>query len=347
MVEGLSFAELLAEVRPEVDRALESVWDQVRAEHSGRGAAVLEPLEAARELCLRGGKRLRAALVVTGHWIAGGARDWSPLLPVCSAVELVQAYFLIHDDWMDQDRVRRGGPAVHAALEATWPSPHLAACGAVLAGDYTLALAARELSRARVPGDRLGALMSRFAALQLDAVVGQQLDVLGDGQNLEEMYRLKTASYTVIGPLELGMEAAGGQRPARAELEAFAVPLGIAFQLRDDLIGALADPAVSGKPRGSDLRAGKRSLLLDAAERLAEPSGVSAIRAVFGNRTAAAGDVEHALEAVRSSGAPAHVEARIAELSAQAAAALGAPGFNVVARHLLEGVRAALLERES
>lgn len=343
----MSFPKLLAEVRPEVDRALERVWDEARAEHAGRGGAVMGPLEAARELCLRGGKRLRAALVVTGHRIAGGSSDWSPLLPLCSAVELVQAYFLIHDDWMDQDRVRRGGPAVHAALEATGSSAHLAACGAILAGDYTLALATRELSRLEIPGERFGALMNRFATLQLDAVVGQQLDVLGDGENLEEMYRLKTASYTVIGPLELGMEAAGGRRPTRSELEAFAVPLGIAFQLRDDLISTLAEPAVSGKPQGSDLRAGKRSLLLAAAERLAEPGAASAIRNVFGNRGAVAGEIERALEAVRGSGAPEHVEARIAELSAQAAAALRAPGFDAEARRLLDGVRGALIERES
>jgi geranylgeranyl diphosphate synthase type I len=235
---------------------------------------------------------------------------------------------------------------VHAALELGGASPHLAACGAVLAGDYTLALAMRELSRARVAGERWPALLDRFAALQLDAVVGQQLDVLGDGEGLEEMYRLKTGSYTVLGPLELGIEAAAGRRPPRAELEAFAVPVGIAFQLRDDLIGALADPAVSGKPRGSDLRSGKRSLLIDAALRMAEPSAAELIRGVFGNHEAPAAQVERALAAVLQSGAPQQVESRIAELSAQALAALG-PGFDAGARFLLEGIRAALLERGS
>jgi geranylgeranyl diphosphate synthase type I len=320
-----AFAALLAEVRPEVDRALAEIWDEAHAEHAGRGAAVSGPLEAARDLCLRGGKRLRAALVVAGYRIGGGGHDWMPVLPVCCAVELVQAYFLIHDDWMDQDQVRRGGLAVHAALEAAGAPVHLAACGAVLAGDYTLAL----------------------ATLQLDAVVGQQLDVLGQGDNLEEMYRLKTASYTVIGPLELGMEAAGGQRPTRAELEAFGVPLGVAFQLRDDLIGALAPPATSGKPQGSDLSAGKRSLLIDTALQRADARAAGLIRGVFGKRAAQPAELERALAEIRLSGAPEHVEGRIAELSAQAAGALGAPGFEAAARALLEGVRAALLDRAS
>ncbi len=342
-----AFAALLAEVRPEVDRALAEIWDEAHAEHAGRGAAVSGPLEAARDLCLRGGKRLRAALVVAGYRIGGGGHDWMPVLPVCCAVELVQAYFLIHDDWMDQDQVRRGGLAVHAALEAAGAPVHLAACGAVLAGDYTLALATRQLARAPLPSERWPAVLARFATLQLDAVVGQQLDVLGQGDNLEEMYRLKTASYTVIGPLELGMEAAGGQRPTRAELEAFGVPLGVAFQLRDDLIGALAPPATSGKPQGSDLSAGKRSLLIDTALQRADARAAGLIRGVFGKRAAQPAELERALAEIRLSGAPEHVEGRIAELSAQAAGALGAPGFEAAARALLEGVRAALLDRAS
>jgi geranylgeranyl diphosphate synthase type I len=113
------------------------------------------------------------------------------------------------------------------------------------------------------------------------------------------------------------------------------------------LIGALAPPAVSGKPQGSDLSAGKRSLLIDTALRRADPRAAGSIRAVFGNRDAQPAELERALTAVRLSGAPEHVESRIAELSAHAAGALGAPGFDAGARSLLEGVRAALLDRAS
>ena len=340
-----------------MDRALEAAWDEAKAEHGSRGDAVSKPMEAARALCLRGGKRLRAALVVVGAQIGGGAEDWTPLLPVCSAVELLQAYFLIHDDWMDGDDVRRGGPSVHAALEESFPTPHLAACGAVLAGDYTLALALRALSRVELASERWPALLARFAELQLDAVVGQQLDVLGNGENLDEVYRLKTASYTVMGPLELGMIWALGTQqrveparrvgPTHAELEMFAVPVGIAFQLRDDLIGALADPRVSGKPRGSDLRAGKPSLLVNTALQLSDAEGARSIREVFGNASATDAEVARALRSIEASGAPSAVEARIDELSAQAKAALGAPGFDDAARTSLEGVRVALVERVS
>src|SRR5688572_25210146 len=171
-----SFAELLVSVRGAVDRRLIEIWDAELATHASRGAPVARPLEAARALSSRGGKRLRAALVAVGHRMGGG-RDAQAVLEVACAVELLQAYFLIHDDWMDGDRIRRGGPAVHAALEPEFGSEHRAAAGAVLAGDFAVGLAARVLAGAPLPAGCWPRVLHRFAQMQLDAVVGQQLDV--------------------------------------------------------------------------------------------------------------------------------------------------------------------------
>src|SRR4051812_33079470 len=113
-LEVLRFPSVLEGVRRDVEQALVEIWEAARAEHAALGPAVAKPLEAARELCLRGGKRLRAGLVATGYIVGGGGRDVRPCVGVCCAVELLQTYFLIHDDWMDQDSLRRGGPAVHA-----------------------------------------------------------------------------------------------------------------------------------------------------------------------------------------------------------------------------------------
>jgi geranylgeranyl diphosphate synthase, type I len=327
------FAELLERVRPEVDRALVESWECARHEHAALGPAVLSSLEAARELCLRGGKRLRAALVAAGHYIAGGGPDLGVCMPICCAVELLHAYFLIHDDWMDQDELRRGGPAVHTLLARKFSSAHLGAAGAVLAGDYTLALATRALTHAALPSDRRADVLRRFVAMQLDAVVGQQLDVLGNGSNLDDVYRLKTGSYTVLGPLELGAALHGSPPGLSAALEAFALPLGIAFQLRDDLIGAFGDPTQTGK----------RTLLLQAA--LEDTRASQLLGAVLGRRDAPASAVDAALAAIDAAGARAGVEARIGELSTRCRAALAAEAFAPPARRLLEGVLSALIDR--
>ena len=346
-LDPLPFSQLLERVRPRVDEALEHTWEAALRQHGGLGPAVLAPLSAARELCLRGGKRLRAALVAVGYQIAGGRADLEACLPVCCAVELLHSYFLMHDDWMDQDELRRGGPAVHAALARQFGSEHLGAAAAVLAGDYTLALATRELTRADLPPERRVHVLDRFAAMQLDVVAGQQLDVLGGvpgaAAQLDDVYRLKTGSYTVLGPLELGAALCGISAALRADLEQFAVPLGIAFQLRDDLLGAFADPAQTGKPRGSDLIAGKRTLLLQAA--LTDAHASQRIAAVLGKPAAAAADVDAALAAIDACGARDSVEARIAELTRRSLETLDSGRFDAAARSLLGGVLRALLER--
>lgn len=343
MAEQEPFAALVQRVRPEVERALSQSWEHAWREHADLGAPVTAPLGAARELCLRGGKRLRAALVAVGAELAGAGAGLSEYLPLCCAVELLHAYFLIHDDWMDQDELRRGGPSVHAALGKQLRSPHLGAAGAVLAGDYTAALATRVLLQASVPPERQARVLSRFTAMQLDAVVGQQLDVLGDGSNLDDVYRLKTGSYTVLGPLLLGAALGEPSPQLSAALEAFALPAGIAFQLRDDLLGAFGDPAQTGKPRGSDVLAGKRTLLLQVALQSADCR--DALAGVLGNPAAPPQDVERALEAIAASGARAAVERRIAELTAHSERAVQDSVFTPAARALLRGVLAALTDR--
>jgi geranylgeranyl diphosphate synthase type I len=347
-IKGASpFSELLERLRPRVDAALERSWEAAAIAHAGLGPAAAAPLSAARELCLRGGKRLRAALVAVGYQIASGRAELDACLPVCCAVELLHSYFLIHDDWMDQDELRRGGPAVHAALARQFGSAHLGAAAAVLAGDYTLALATRELTRADLAPERRIRVLDRFAAMQLDVVAGQQLDVLGGAPGapaqLDDVYRLKTGSYTVLGPLELGAALCDASDELRADLEEFALPLGIAFQLRDDLLGAFADPAQTGKPRGSDLIAGKRTLLLQAA--LADARARERIGAVLGKPGAPAADVEAALEAIRACGARDSVEARITELTGRSLEVLDRSRFDAAARALLGGVLRTLLER--
>lgn len=339
------FNQLLSTVKGEVDRELVAIWDAALREHAARGAAVLKPLQAARELCARGGKRLRAALVAVGHQLGGGD---GRVLAACCAVELLQAYFLIHDDWMDGDRLRRGGPAVHAALESQFGSVHLAAAGAVLAGDYTLALATSVLARAEVPEGRWPRVVARFAQMQLDAVIGQKLDVLGDGSNLEEVYRLKTASYTVLGPLHLGLELCAVRDDAArmlGALEAFAVPLGVAFQLRDDLIGAYADPAVTGKALGGDLRAGKHTLLVSLALSRRGSEAERLLSSVLGNAQASNSEIERTLAALDACGARTEVEQRIVALGQDASEALDAGAWSPGARALLDGLLQALLQR--
>jgi geranylgeranyl diphosphate synthase type I len=303
-----------------------------------------EMVGALADLCRRGGKRLRPALVAVGYRAVADRAPNEPVYVAGLALELLQAYFLIHDDWMDGDEVRRGGPSVHALLTRRLRSQQKGEASAILAGDFAAALSLFVLAGLELPKRQASPLFTAFAEMQLSAVSGQQIDLLAQAKDIETAYVLKTGSYTVEGPLKLGAILANGSSRALRTLESVARPLGVAFQLRDDLIGAFGDPRRTGKPLGNDLTAGKRTVLL--VESLARTRGVErqAIERVVGRAKARPAEVRRALAAIESSGARAAVEARVAELSQTAYDAIG-PALTRSGAELLRGAIRALTER--
>src|SRR5215471_1385186 len=263
------FLALVDTVRREVDTRLAGLLDAKLDAAVEQDVEVLEMVRAFRDLCLRGGKRLRAALLVAGYRAASASADLEPALDAGVAIELLHAYFLVHDDWMDRDDTRRGGPAVHKILSDRYRSPRLGEASAILAGDLGVALATEALARVDVPAARLPRVFGAFAQMQADAVAGQQIDVIARGEDAEKTYMLKTGSYTVAGPLRMGALLAGGSPELISSLERFALPAGVAFQLRDDLLSAFGNPQETGKPFANDIRSGKRTALIQRAFELA------------------------------------------------------------------------------
>ncbi|HET9931209.1 MAG TPA: polyprenyl synthetase family protein [Polyangiaceae bacterium] len=339
------FLALLSSVQKKVDARLGDFLEQRLAQASSLGPEVKEMVAALGDLSRRGGKRLRPALLVTGYR-AVSRRESSAALDAGVALELLQSYFLIHDDWMDGDLVRRGGPSVHAVLSRSLRDEHKGAASAILAGDYAAALALDVLTRIRLPRSTSAALFGAFAEMQLSAVAGQQIDLVGKARDIEAAYELKTGSYTVYGPLRMGAILAGGSPRLLSKLERLSRPLGVGFQLRDDLLSAFGDPKRTGKPLGNDLKAGKRTLLLAESLRRARGKDRVALASVVGNARAKDSVVKAALEVMDSCGARAWVESRVAELAAEARSELGA-GISSEGNALLEGAISALTERRA
>lgn len=329
------FLSLLETVREEIDARLAGLLDARLDEARGQGPEVVEMVRGLRDLSLRGGKRLRAALVVAGYRAANGTADLDPALDAGVAVELVQSYFLIHDDWMDRDETRRGGPSVHKLLERSLGSERLGEYSAVLAGDYGAALAIDALARVDVPPSRLARALSAFSRMQMDAVAGQQLDVIGRGSNIEKTYVLKTGSYTVAGPLRLGAVLAGGRADLVTTLERFALPAGVAFQLRDDLLSAFGDPKETGKPFANDIRSGKHTLLIERAFELSRGADRALLKRTWQNAGATEQELRKAVEVLERSGAKRAVEQRIEALSAEARGVLEEARLTSSRRELL------------
>ena len=344
-ISGNPFTALAAGIKRDVDMRLEAMFEARVAAAASIGSEFAEIVTALRDLCLRGGKRLRPALLIAGYRAASSRADLEPAIDAGVALELLQAYFLIHDDWMDGDTVRRGGPAVHALLGKRFHSVAVGDRAGILAGDYAAALAAEAIAGLDVPAARLQRVFTAFSRMQLDVVAGQQLDLVGRTKDIEKVYTLKTSSYTVKGPLTIGAMLAGGPPRVLSTLERWAHPVGVAFQLRDDLLGAFGDENQTGKPIGTDLRTAKRTVLLATALKRARGRDHRILRGVVGKELASESRVRQAIEVLERCGARRVVEARIDELVAEAQQALDTGRLSLDGKALLEGAAHVLTAR--
>ncbi|KQV04766.1 MULTISPECIES: polyprenyl synthetase family protein [unclassified Kitasatospora] len=228
-------------------------------------------LDLLRDMSLRGGKRLRvtvlheAAALITDQPVPG-------LEEAAISIELLQTHGLIHDDIIDGSAVRRGAPSVPHAYRDEYPDRPDTALGlAVLAGDLAAFLSLRVLVASDLPPDLAAAMAAELADVGATTVIGQFLDLerdfgpVPDLDFLHAVTEFKTARYSILAPLRLGLLAAGvDPAPYDRELRCYATALGIANMLRDDWLDLFGDPAVVGKSLGSDLRSGRRSYVVRA-----------------------------------------------------------------------------------
>ncbi|MER8029706.1 polyprenyl synthetase family protein [Streptomyces bauhiniae] len=240
-----------------------------------------------------GGKRLRPLLCAAGWWAAGGRGLPEVVVRTASALELYQAFALIHDDIIDRSAIRRSQPAVHRALaerhEGRGAGAHLGVSAAILIGDLALTWSDELVTGAGMPLARRVSVCRVIDAMREEMHYGQYLDLMGSLGSLADLersmrvIRYKTAKYTVERPLHVGAALVGGGAALLRILTRFALPLGEAFQLRDDLLGVIGDPDATGKPVLDDLREGKRTVLLALAAQRADSAGRAVLEQLVGD----------------------------------------------------------------
>jgi geranylgeranyl diphosphate synthase type I len=338
-------------LRERVDLALADFLDRQAAVLGSVSAELLPLVDIVRGFVLDGGKRFRAAFLYWGWRAAGGAPYDAGAVRAAAALELLQAAALVHDDLMDRSDTRRGRASMHRQFQ----SRHRAegrggdpasqgAASAVLAGDLLLTWSDALFSGCGLPTADARPV---FDLLRTEVMAGQYLDMLppAPGADLaaraRTVVRYKSAKYTVERPLQLGALLAGGSPQLVAALGEFGLPLGEAFQLRDDLLGVFGDPARTGKPSGDDLREGKRTLLVAEALAHATPADARLIDDLLGSPEPEAVDLLR--DALSRSGAPARVRARIADLRDGSLAALDAAPVTEPARVVLHRLAHAAL----
>jgi geranylgeranyl diphosphate synthase type I len=306
---------------------------------------------------ISGGKRLRAAFCWWGHHAVSEPADPTALLRACSSLELLHASALVHDDVMDASDVRRGRPATHRAFEqlhrdhgwAASPEQY-GASAAILLGDLLLSWSDELLRTCGLPAERVLDALGYFDLTRSEVVTGQFLDVsaqargTADVETAMTVLRYKSAKYSIERPLHIGAALAGASPEMITQLSRFGLPLGEAFQLRDDLLGVFGDPAVTGKPAGDDLIEGKRTVLVALALDALPRADAKVLDHALGTPLDPE-QVEHLCRLVDESGARMQVEAVISQLTERSLAALAAADITPRARGVLAGLAAEATQR--
>lgn len=318
------------------------------------------------DFALRGGKRIRPTFAWWG-WRAAGGEGTGPraeaVLTTVTALELIQACALVHDDLMDASELRRGRPTVHvrfteAHRAGAWlgEPARFGMAAAILLGDLALAWADDMFSGAPLTEDMRARAREPWLAMRSEMFAGQYLDVLAqaEGDESEEralgVARLKTAAYTVERPMHLGAALAGADEDTVGAVRAFGTDIGVAFQLRDDLLGVYGDTEVTGKPAGDDLREGKRTLLVSLGLRYADEAGRHAdadlLRGALGDPDLTQETIERVRELLVEVGAVDELERRIEQLSTSGMAALDTAGLAEPGRTRLADLAIAATRRD-
>jgi len=329
-----------------VDARLVAYFDSARARADAISPEAGMLTDAIAAFTLRGGKRLRAMALYAGYCAACREDDFDPaeVLDAAAALELLQSYLLIQDDWMDGDEERRGGPSVHAALGAKLGDRQLGASLAILASDFASGFAWELIATAPFPRSRVREAFAAFGQMHFEVVAGQQLDLLAH-TDVELVHQLKTGSYTVRGPLRLGALLADASAEQLDALERFGTPLGVAFQLRDDLLGTFGAQGEVGKPVGNDLRAGKRTALIAEARNTLDAEQTRALERVLGNARATDQEIAEVTAVLLASGASERLEARALTLLAEADAVLASAPLTAPGVTRLRTLAARLVQR--
>lgn len=341
-------------------------------------SADLAPLVDYTQTLLQGGKRFRA-LFCYWSWVGNlihspwqssqqRANSAAAMVGIAASLEMFHAAALVHDDLLDQSDLRRGQPALHKRFEKLHQTSYWAGsperfgiAGSVLAGDLMLGWSSEIFGNALLmaPTPEIStASRAEFSKMRVEVMAGQYLDIVEENAAITRLVEeavarannvilYKSAKYSIEAPLLIGAAFAGAGPEQLSALSAFGVPLGMAFQLRDDVLGVFGDPAITGKPAGDDLREGKRTVLVGYTRASLSNSVGKLFDEMLSSRELTDEQVAFLQQTIIGSGALEKVERTISELADKAMASLERIELESQAKANLKAMAQKVIKRES
>lgn len=305
----------LADFKKEIDREIEAYFDEVIGKTAKRDFPTSEALKNVKRMVLSGGKRLRPALMYHSYLGAGGKYK-KRMLKTAVSVELIHFFLLIHDDIMDRDFKRHGRDTIHFAYQKMakkiFPkkdSAHFGNSMAIIIGDMVGALGNQIIYNSDFDPALVVKALHKLQDVVSCTVIGQAKDLFMQNggkakeKDVLEMYEYKTAKYTFEGPLHLGAILGGADEKTLAGITKFSVPLGIAFQIKDDILGLFGSEKKIGKPVGSDIKEGKQTILLVKACEKCSREQKKILESILGKKDISAKEIKTFQKIILETGA--------------------------------------------
>jgi geranylgeranyl diphosphate synthase, type I len=348
----------LAEFKRKVDSEIEVYFERVIAEARKKDAVTTEALKYVKKMILAGGKRLRPAFMYYGYLAAGG-KDLPKIIKASISIELVHTFLLIHDDIIDRDFKRHGMDTVnlkYSKLAKTYfpkKDPlHFGNSIAIVVGDMVGAMGNQVIYESTFDPKLVVRALHKLQDIVSMTVIGETKDIYieytgkADEEEILKMYEYKTAKYTIEGPLHLGAILAGATDSILESFSEYAVPLGIAFQIQDDILGVFGDEEKLGKPVGSDIESGKQTLLVAKAMEKINRKQKNILESTLGKKNLTRNEIEDFRKVIRDTGSLDYAKNMSFDLINKGKKAIENEKMNKEAKDFLLGIAEYMVNRE-
>lgn len=311
----MNFEEALQNFKKKVDQEIAIYLDKTIKETKDRDVVMTDALRYVKNLTLAGGKRIRPALMYYGY-IGAGGRENEKMIKTSVSIELVHMFLLIHDDVIDRDIERHGKDSINRKYEKLgarfFPGKdpkHFGNSMAIIVGDMISALGNQIIFDSGFNEKLVMKALSGLQSIISYTVIGEVKDFYieyrskATEKEVLEMYEYKTAKYTIEGPLHLGAILGGTSEKYLSAISKYSIPVGIAFQIQDDILGIFGDEKKLGKEVGSDIEEGKITILVVKAREKANREQKKILDEILGKKNLTVKEIESFRKVIRETGA--------------------------------------------
>lgn len=355
----MEIKEELKKFKDKLDPEIESFLDKVIKKSEEEGLIVTDALKQVKKITLSGGKRLRPALMYWGYLGVGG-KDEKEMLKTSVSIELIHIFLLIHDDIIDNDKTRHGEETIHAQYarigkvisKGKRESEHFGNSMGIVVGDIIAGISNQIIFSSNFPPELIVKALHQMQGIVAMVAIGEAQDVYIEHQRkatekeVMEMYKNKTAKYTIEGPLHLGAIIGGAGEETLKKISDFSVPIGIAFQIQDDILGIFGDEKIIGKPVGSDIREGKQTILVVKAMEKASFVQKRTLKKLLGKKNLTKGEIEKFKKIIIETGSLRYAQELSRDLIKEGKEFLKDLDFNKESKDFLYAIADYMAERE-